>query len=227
MVELAAAKEHDRIIAAAAKAALTPIGFWRKGRSRVWLADNGFWLNVVEFQPSAWSRGSYLNICVHWLRGLVDGLSLDDIEGRIRSFVRFESPDQFQPLALKQAADAAAESLRLRSRFSTIEAIATQLVGDANSGVQDGRPAGWPAYHAAVALGLIGDAHKSQVLLEALLRSFSDWETGQKYVPVVEHMLMSVADRAAFCGLIEDQINEKRATFGLKTANGLFQTEDA
>jgi hypothetical protein len=53
---------HDRIIADAAKAALGPLGFKRKGRSRTWLADHGWWLTVVEFQPSAWSKGSYLNV---------------------------------------------------------------------------------------------------------------------------------------------------------------------
>ena len=33
---------HDRIIADAAKAALGPLGFRRKGRSRVWLADHAW-----------------------------------------------------------------------------------------------------------------------------------------------------------------------------------------
>lgn len=58
---------HDKIIAEAAKAALRSLGFQRKGRSRTWLADHGWWLTIVEFQPSAWSKGSYLNVAAHWL----------------------------------------------------------------------------------------------------------------------------------------------------------------
>ncbi len=66
--------EHTRIIATAAKAVLQAHGFTRKGRSRVWFADRGFWLSVIEFQPSAWSRGSYLNVAVHWLWGQARGV---------------------------------------------------------------------------------------------------------------------------------------------------------
>ena len=38
------------------------MGFWRKGRSRMWLADRDFWLGVVEFQPSGFRKGTYLNV---------------------------------------------------------------------------------------------------------------------------------------------------------------------
>jgi hypothetical protein len=41
---------------------LTPLGLTQRGRSRLWLDDHGWWLIVVEFQPSAWSRGSHLNV---------------------------------------------------------------------------------------------------------------------------------------------------------------------
>ncbi len=66
---MAQTNEHGRIIAAVAKSALAPLGFRRKGASRVWLADHGFWLDVVEFQPSGFSKGSYCNVAVHWLWG--------------------------------------------------------------------------------------------------------------------------------------------------------------
>src|SRR6266513_2483077 len=43
--------------------ALGPLGFKRKGRSRIWLADRGWWLLVIEFQPSSSRRGAtYLNV---------------------------------------------------------------------------------------------------------------------------------------------------------------------
>jgi hypothetical protein len=51
--------EHGRIIATAAKETLGPLGFYRKGRSRVWLCDHGFWLGVVEFQPSGFAKGGH------------------------------------------------------------------------------------------------------------------------------------------------------------------------
>src|SRR5689334_1392764 len=59
--------DHNAEIAAAAKAVLAPMGFRRKGRSRIWLDDHGWWVGVVEFQPSGWSRGSYLNVAASYL----------------------------------------------------------------------------------------------------------------------------------------------------------------
>jgi len=53
---------HSKIIADAAKRNLAPIGLTRKGRSRVWLDDRGWYVTVVEFQPSGFSKGSYLNV---------------------------------------------------------------------------------------------------------------------------------------------------------------------
>lgn len=55
---------HNRVINAEAWRLLKPFGLTRKGRSRVWLDDHGWWLIQVEFQPSSWSKGSYLNVGV-------------------------------------------------------------------------------------------------------------------------------------------------------------------
>ena len=56
------AQDHNRVIDAEARQALKPLGLYRKGKSRVWYDDHGWWLIQVEFQPSAWFRGSYLNV---------------------------------------------------------------------------------------------------------------------------------------------------------------------
>jgi hypothetical protein len=45
--------EHGKLIAAAAKAALLPLGCRRKGQSRCWYSDERFWYIFIEFQPSA------------------------------------------------------------------------------------------------------------------------------------------------------------------------------
>ena len=56
------AQDHNRVIDAEARQALKPLGLYRKGKSRVWYDDHGWWLIQVEFQPSAWSRGCHLNV---------------------------------------------------------------------------------------------------------------------------------------------------------------------
>ena len=64
---MAKQNEHGKLIAAAAKAALLPLGCRRKGQSRCWYSDERFWCIFIEFQPSGWSKGSYLNAAATWL----------------------------------------------------------------------------------------------------------------------------------------------------------------
>ncbi|MBO0772648.1 MAG: hypothetical protein J2P35_14415 [Actinobacteria bacterium] len=46
--------EVGEIIAEVAGQVLAPLGVRRRGRSRTWLDDHGWWLGIVEFQPSSW-----------------------------------------------------------------------------------------------------------------------------------------------------------------------------
>src|SRR5205809_345161 len=99
------------MLADAARKTLVPLGFWRKERSRVWLADRDFWLAVVEFQPSGFSKGTYLHVAAHWLWHALPGVRSFDYlsvcQGRFSEFVRAQ---QFVPAAERLAEDAAAQS---------------------------------------------------------------------------------------------------------------------
>ena len=46
------ADQHNQVIAEAAAAALAPLGMARKGRSRIWLDDQSWWLGIAEFKPA-------------------------------------------------------------------------------------------------------------------------------------------------------------------------------
>ena len=69
--------EHSRLINAAAKAALRPLGCAQKGRYRIWLDDRSWWVGIVEFHPSSWARGSYLNVGACWPWYEKDSLSFN------------------------------------------------------------------------------------------------------------------------------------------------------
>ena len=68
---------HTKLINAAARETLRPLGLVQEGRSRTWLDDRAWWLGIVEFQPSDWTRGSYLNVGVSWLWNVKDWQSFD------------------------------------------------------------------------------------------------------------------------------------------------------
>jgi len=197
--------EHSKIIAQAATAALAPLGFRRLGRSRVWLADHGFWLSVVEFQPSGFSKGSYLNISAHWLwRPPPYSLSFDYFHpDQTRPFIEFVDAAQFTPLALEQADQAARDSNRLARLLADMPAIATALVKQQ----QVWRPAGWPTFHAAVAAGLIGDAKVAKERFSA----FSDSLGGR--FPSVDAWLVRATKalkNSDFALLVRGTVNDAR-----------------
>lgn len=60
--------DHNSLIKAKAKEILVPAGFRQKGSSRLWYKREGWWSCVVEFQPSSFAKGSFLNVsaCLHW-----------------------------------------------------------------------------------------------------------------------------------------------------------------
>lgn len=58
---------HSSIIKQICKEILIPLGVFQKGTSRLYLDDNDYFFTVIEFQPSSWSNGTYLNIGLTFL----------------------------------------------------------------------------------------------------------------------------------------------------------------
>lgn len=155
--------EHGRLIAAAAKAVLTPLGCVRKGQSRVWYSDQRFWAIWIEFQPSGWSKGSYLNIGTNCLWHAGGGFLP---VYRPIDFISFENVGQFTPLIDSMAAVAAREVLTMRERFRTLDDIHRHLLSQP---LRDG----WPVQNAAIASWLLGDIELSR----SLFKRMADWPT--------------------------------------------------
>jgi hypothetical protein len=193
---MAKTNEHGRLIAAAAKAALLPLGCQRKGQSRVWYSDQRYWVIAVEFQPSGWSKGSYLNISVGWLwkesRGY--GLSYRPVD-----FIPFESVEQFTPPIFAMAASAAKEVVILREKFKSFSNIYSYLKSNANSD-------SWPIYHAAIACGLAGDLMASRHYFDQM----AAWPTYG-----YDWQLKLKADSAALAPLLDEPAKFRSAILAI------------
>lgn len=155
---MAKLNEHGRLIAAAAKAALTPLGCKRKGQSRLWVSDERYWLISVEFQPSAWSKGSYLNVRPQWL-WLRMGAH-DDFP-RPADYIEFKNADQFTPLIENMAEIAAQTVLAFRARFRSLSDVNRYFAERITRN-------GWPVYRAAVTAGLLGEIETARQLFKRL-----------------------------------------------------------
>lgn len=162
---------HDRIIADAAKVALGPLGFKRKGRSRTWLADHGWWLTIVEFQPSSWSKGSYLNVAAHWLWSEIGSLSFD-FGGRIIEHIEYVTDDQFTRAAAGLVETAAIEAHRIAELFDNLSQTADVLLGAVQTdGGQLHLHRGWSDYNAGVAAALDGRPNEAMKMFTSILDS--------------------------------------------------------
>lgn len=60
-------EQYTRIINNTAKRILTPQQIFRIGSSRCWMEDNGYFLTIIEFQPSFYEKGCYLNVGISFL----------------------------------------------------------------------------------------------------------------------------------------------------------------
>jgi hypothetical protein len=139
---------HSKLLDLAAKQHLAPLGLKRKGRSRVWIGDQRWYAIVVEFQPSGYSKGSFLNVSAHFLWSASGHLSFD-LGNRVEDFIEFVSEAQFAPEANRLAEAAAREVGRLRALLTGVQVVASSMPENSVC---------WPSYHRAIALGLAGDA---------------------------------------------------------------------
>lgn len=165
--------DHNRLIDAAARKALKPKGLQRKGKSRVWFDDHGWWMIQVEFQPSSWTKGSYLNVGVCWL--LYEGSAAGFHVGhRVDvSFVEYTGDDRFES-QIQAVSDRAAKEVDVyRAKFATL-----QLAAEFHRSIVS--PTTWQYYHGGVILRLAGQTEAAREYLTAVATHDArfDWERG-------------------------------------------------
>jgi len=206
-------QDHSRLITAAAREALCPFGCFQKGRSRIWLDDHRWWLGVIEFQPSGFSKGSYLNVSAHWLWYEKNHLSVD-YGDRVESFHPFENIDQFGPVAAHLANRAREALLILRSRFADIKATARVLKDTDRSSI-------WYNYHAGIAAGLVGDVETANVRLGLVLEEKPSHDWIRELHKRVYGLSEALRDTVKFRSDVANIVRRSRALHKLPEAGSL------
>jgi hypothetical protein len=191
--------EHTKLLLSAARDVLVPLGLVRLGRSRLWVDDRGWWAVVVEFQPSGFAKGSFLNVGAMWLWYAKDSWSFD-VGHRVEPFTEFESVEQFKPVAEQLAGQAARKVREYREAFSSIHEVAKYLAGEASKSV-------WGGYNAAISAGLAGDLAKATRFFAGLADypATHEWENeaqGRAAV-LAKHLPNLAAFRAAVTRIVD------------------------
>lgn len=195
---------HSKIIAAAAKAELGPLGFKRRGQSRLWLKDHGFWLNVVEFKPSKWSVAIDLSNAAHWIWGGCGFMSLDYYVPS-GPFTGYRDEDQFGAAVAEIASAAAAQAQETHAKFASFEAIANHTITEALD--SERMQPSWFGYYAGVACGILGDLDQAA----SFLRDITD----ERVIPRAERFLPTIGNPTAFREKANEIVAQQRSALKL------------
>lgn len=182
--------DHNKLIAAAAKETLSPLGLKRDGKSRVWYDDHGWWCIVVEFQPSSWSRGTYLNVGVCWLLFEKAHWTFD-VGNREKGFSPARDESRFLDALSGITTHARHCITGYRERFTSIRRVHSYYQGIE---LQNH----WRYYEAAVIAALDGDTASARRDFDALfaLERPYQWQQGLYYRAMDLHNLLE--DRRKF-----------------------------
>ena len=104
-----------QIIKQLCKDTLLPLGVFQKGTSRTYIDDNGYFFTVLEFQPSCFAKGTYLNIALHFLWNEREYIAFDfPFDSRVKNFVEYQNDEQFTREVTKYVQEAAEQVLFYR-----------------------------------------------------------------------------------------------------------------
>lgn len=200
---------HSRLLNEAARSVLGEIGMFQKGRSRTWLDDHGWWIGVVEFQPSGFSKGSYLNVSAMWLWHEQTYFSFDfsfSPGSRVEKFISFENENQFAPEAARLASAARGWVLKYRQAFHTCLDAANR-VAERSSGP-------WDFYHAGIAYACAGKTLEAKKMFDRLSQYRSQLEPEPDWVLALlrkgRNLVDMIDDTTGFRERIEQTIREAR-----------------
>ena len=125
-------EQHNKIINAAAKKILAPEGLFRVGSSRTWIDDNGYFVIQVEFQPSSYDRGSYLNVGISFLWETSERLNETlafNIGYRVNKvgYASYRGNDAAYEKKMEDFAEAAMEKVREYRQFRDMDYAKRQM----------------------------------------------------------------------------------------------------
>lgn len=217
---------HEKIIADTARSVLVPEGLFRKGSSRVWLEDHGFYLIQVEFQPSAYAKGAYLNVGVSFLFRYTDGLNemlSYNLGGRMAEFIEYQDDESFRR-EIEQYAEKVMEKVREYRKIESFEAAGEALQKQIQNKGEDRFC--WEMYELALLNYLSGDWEEGNRMLSVTMESLDrNYVWGRHTTPwlaevydICENCLTQCVTRESAQKMVENMINQRRAYFMSKAS---------
>jgi hypothetical protein len=128
--------DHNRLLKKIAGERLLPHGFFQEGRSRTFLYDNGWWTIMVEFQPSSFSKGTYLNIGLDFNFYPRDFLAFT-YGYREKRFESAENEEQFEKLIISCCEYAIKKVETLKNKFHSVHSATKAFKKESTGSAQN------------------------------------------------------------------------------------------
>ena len=173
----------------------------------------------IEFQPSGFEKGTYLNVGAQWLWRPFptfafeygDPIRVQFSAEKSKSFVTFESEEQFGVAALGIARAAAEERVKLREIFGTLE-----------SSIRTWRRAkNQHAYHLGVACGLAKHPREARAYFSASRPNNPEHEWQRAQDELVRELTELVETPHAFRGRVAEIVQRQRELLKLEPARAI------
>jgi hypothetical protein len=206
---------HNKIIKKAANEILAPIGLFQEGQSRRWVDDNGWFVIYVEFQPSDFSKGSYLNVGISFLwdkAGMFSDLLAFEIGDRCgygkHSYVEYieGQDDIFYTKMLKMAEKAKEQVLRYR-KFNNLEFCFDQMELLA---LTKGKST-WTFWNTAMFCFLIKDINRGKIYLKRVVDRIDTNHPVEWYNNVKSKGMELLNTDSDLTNFVLESIHKKRA----------------
>ncbi len=203
--------DHNKLLKTVAKERLQPYGIVQKGQSRSFHCDKGWLTFMIEFQPSSWSKGSYLNVGLDFHFYPREHFAFSYVN-RVSDFIEFTDEEQFVKV-VNELCDKAIK------RFQFLERNFKDL-WTAIKTIEKEKEKSYYAYDLAVLYALTGNYDKALPKLKQLSDTVCeyDWHFVRKKV-VNELIEWIEQDSTTFLEKFKNQINETRILKKLKPVN--------
>ncbi len=202
--------EHSKIIHQVASKILKPHGLVRKGQSRTWYDDHGWYTTIVEFQPHKWEHGAFLNVGVnfHWYEQDYESF---DMGYRETGFEKFESAEQFVGRIEPMVQLALDKVLAYREQLSDPEQAKQTILNYTFTSEEQ-----WGYFHKGVICGITGDLDGLNHYFEHLLADDYEVEWFEELKSCVRKLKEMTHDAVRFKKEINNTILTSRKLKKLK-----------
>lgn len=217
---------HNKIIKTTVKKFLEPEKLFQIGSSRCWLDDQGYYMILVEFASSGYSKGARLNAGVSFLWESTERLneSLSYNYGcQVRTgvgYVEYKNDDEAFQNGIEKLAKKALEKVDEYRKFSDMDYAKSCLQEQVDKLPEYRRF--WELYHLAMLCFLKGDFEEGKDIFEHYMQRLKDsFYSGDCYIEwceqfynyCIENIQCHLSSKESAQQMVVDMINRRRKYF--------------